>query len=35
LADALKAIGIEATTADNNNSSQNDDAVHVLVGPKR
>jgi hypothetical protein len=35
LADALRAIGIEATTTDNNNGSQNDDAVHVIVGPKR
>jgi len=35
LAGALKAIGIEATTDDDNNSSQNDDAIHLIVGPKR
>jgi hypothetical protein len=35
LAAALEAIGITATTGDNNNSSQNDDAIHLIVGPKR
>ena len=32
---ALGAIGIKANTGDNNNSSQNDDAIHLIVGPKR
>ena len=35
LSAALEAIGIKATTGDNNNSSQNDDAIHLIVGPKR
>jgi hypothetical protein len=34
LADALRAIEIDVHN-DNNNSSQNDDAIHFLVGPKR
>jgi hypothetical protein len=33
LTDALHAIGITARY-DNNNTSQNDDAIHILVGPK-
>jgi hypothetical protein len=35
LAAALRAIDIEATTHDDNNTSQNDDAIHLIVGPKR
>jgi hypothetical protein len=35
LAEALRAMDIEATTDDDNNSSQNDDAIHLIVGPKR
>jgi hypothetical protein len=34
LAEVLNANGIEAVTYDNNNASQNDDAIHLLVGPK-
>ena len=35
LAAALRAVDIDVNTADNNNASQNDEAIHVLVGPKR
>ena len=35
LVEALKSAGIEATTGDFNNSSTNNDAIHLLVGPKR
>ena len=35
LVEALEAIEIEATITYFNTSSQNSDAVHVLVGPKR
>jgi hypothetical protein len=35
LSDSLKAIGIEARTGDDNNSSENNGAIHLLVGPKR
>ena len=35
LASALRAVDIDVNTKDNNNASQNDDAIHVLVGPKR
>jgi hypothetical protein len=35
LSASLKSIGVEAHTDDNNNSSQNNDAIHLLVGPKR
>ena len=35
LAAALKSVDVETTTDDFNNSSENSDAIHLLVGPKR
>jgi hypothetical protein len=35
LAGALRSIGIETATEDFNNASTNNDAIHLLVGPKR
>jgi hypothetical protein len=35
LSEALNTIGIETRSSDNNNSSENDYAIHFLVGPKR
>ena len=34
LAAVLNELGIDAVTYDNNNASQNDDAIHICVGPK-